>query len=336
MQHRAGNRPLNSTDPDHAESTDEVPGTRTTPAPANSANTHATGRNKVLGHLAGLLFAALIAGSFSIGDLAAPHLSPSALNAVRFVLAVAILIAINRAMFGKMPVIPKAPWRFAIIGALMAFYFVTMFMALQISQPVSTGAVFTLIPLMSAGFGYLFLRQKTRGLVFLSLVIASLGAVWVIFRGNLEAILGFKIGRGEAVFFFGCMAHAAVAPLNRLFNRGEHSAYFTLCAVSATMIWLLIAGLPDIIATQWAALPAIVWIAIGYLALFTTAGTFFLVQYASMRLPASKVLSYGYLTPSFVILIEGLIGHGWVAVSVMAGALVTALALAIVAFAPDH
>lgn len=246
------------------------------------------------------------------------------------------MIAINRALFGKMPQMPEAPWRFAVLGGLMALYFVTMFMALQISQPVSTGAVFTLIPLMSAGFGLVFLRQTTRRLVLLSLIIAASGAIWVIFRGNLDAILGFEIGRGEAIFFIGCMGHAAVAPLNRLYNRGEHGAYFTLCSVTATMLWITAFGLPDILSTNWASLPAIVWIAISYLAVFTTAGTFFLVQFASMRLPASKVLSYGYLTPSFVILIEGLIGHGWVALSVMAGALVTALALLVVAFAPDH
>jgi drug/metabolite transporter (DMT)-like permease len=297
---------------------------------------HATGREKWLAHGAGLLFAALIAGSFSIGDLAAPHLSPAALNAIRFMIAVAILVAVNRALFGEIPKLPPAPWRFAILGALMALYFVTMFMALQIAQPVSTGAVFTLIPLMSAGFGWLFLRQATGGLVMLSLLMAGAGAVWVIFRGDLEAILGFQIGLGESIFFFGCMAHAAVAPLNRLFNRGEHGAYFTLCSVTATMLWLVLAGSVDLFTTDWLALPAIVWIAIAYLAVFTTAGTFFLVQYASMRLPASKVLSYGYLTPSFVILIEGVIGHGWVALSVMAGALVTAAALAIVAFAPDR
>lgn len=245
------------------------------------------------------------------------------------------MFALNIAMFRKIPKFPPAPWRFAILGGLMALYFVTMFIALQISEPVSTGAVFTLIPLMSAALGYLLLRQRVGGIVMLSLLIAGAGAVWVIFRGNLEAILSFQIGRGETIFFFGCIGHAAVAPVVRMINKGEHGAYFTLCSVTATMLWILIIGAGDIISTNWVALPSIVWIAIAYLAIFTTAGTFFLVQFASMRLPASKVLSYGYLTPSFVILIEGISGHGWVASSVMAGALVTAIALVIVAFTPD-
>ena len=296
---------------------------------------HATGREKWLGHLAALLFAALIAGSFSIGDLAAPHLSPTALNAVRFVIAVAILAGINIAMLRRVPAAPPALWRFAILGGLMALYFVTMFIALQISEPVSTGAVFTLSPLMSAGFGLIFLGQRTQPMVLAGLLVAACGAVWVIFNGDLDAILGFRIGTGEAIFFLGCAGHAAVAPLNRLFNRGENGAYFSLFSVLATMLWIVLFGFGDILETDWAGLPAIVWVAIAYLSIFTTAGTFFLVQYAAMRLPASKVLSYGYLTPSFVILIEGMIGHGWASATVMAGALVTAGALLFTALAPD-
>ena len=301
----------------------------------NTHHHYATGREKVLGHLAALSFALLIAGSFSIGDLAAPHLSPSALNAIRFVIATSVMLAIYVAYFKKLPSLPPAPWRFAILGAMMATYFITMFYALQLTLPVSTGAVFTLIPLISAAIGWILMRQRTSPTVFVSLIVAAIGAVWVIFHGDLEAILGFRIGRGEAVFFIGCIGHAAVAPLVKFLNRGEHGIYFTLCSVSATMLWIVAFGAGDLIALDWSGLPIIVWIAIAYLATFTTAGTFFLVQYASMRLPASKVLSYGYLTPSFVIIIEGLLGHGWASLSVMAGAILTALALAVMALSSD-
>ncbi len=102
------------------------------------------------------------------------------------------------------------------------------------------------------------------------------------------------------------------------------------------MIWVTLVGAKDITATSWLSLPSIVWVAVVYLAVFATATTFFLVQYASVRLPASKVLSYGYLTPAFVIVIEGTIGHGWASASTFAGAAIIAGALLIMALAPDH
>ena len=76
----------------------------------------------------------------------------------------------------------------------MAAYFILMFVALQIASPVSTGAVFTLVPVMSAGFGWLFLRQTSGPVVLISLAVAAMGAIWVIFKGDIDAILGFRIG----------------------------------------------------------------------------------------------------------------------------------------------
>jgi len=96
-----------------------------------------------------------------------------------------------------------------------------------------------------------------------------------------------------------------------------------------------LAALPDLFSIDWLALPPLVWYTIAYLATFTTAATMFLLQYASVRLPASKVLAYGYLTPAFIILTEGLLGHGWVPWHIMIGALVAALALVVMAFAAD-
>ena len=297
---------------------------------------HATGREKLTGHLAMLLFAALIAGSFSLGDVAVNHVGPAAINAVRFVIGTAIMAIAAALVLRRSPVITARPWRFAILGGLMAAYFLLMFVALGLSGPVSTGAVFTLIPLMSAGFGWLFLGQRTRFSVLVSLVVAACGAIWVIFQGNIDAILGLRIGKGEAIFFIGCAAHAAYAPLVRKLNSGEPVIAFTAMTLAATTVWVLIVGSGEVFSTSWSDLPAIVWITIFYLGVFTTAGTFFLLQYASMRLPASKVLSYGYLTPSFIILFEGLAGHGWAPLTILAGAMVTDLALVFMALAPDQ
>lgn len=296
---------------------------------------HATGREKILGHLAMLLFAALIAGSFSLGHKAAPYIGASALNAIRFAIATAVMASLLLLIRRNAFAMPDALWRFGILGGLMAIYFVLMFLALKITDPVSTGAVFTLIPLMSAGFGWIFLRQQTSPTVLLALLVGAAGAVWVIFRGDMDAILSFDIGRGEAIFFFGCMAHAAYAPLVRRLNRGEPVLQFTVFTLASSTIWLALAGAGEIAATDFLALPLLVWVAILYLAFFTTAGTFFLLQFASLRLPAAKVLAYGYLTPSFIILLEGFSGHGWVTPAVALGALLTAAALAVLAFSAD-
>lgn len=291
--------------------------------------------NTLRAHLAMMGFAVLIAGSFSLGSLAAPHIGAAALNAVRFVLGTLFMGVFAFVRLGGNLRVPSAPWRFLVLGGLMAVYFVTMFVALGFTSPVSTGAVFTLIPLMSAGFGLMILGQKPKPVVLLSLLVAGLGAVWVIFRGSLHDIVAFNVGRGEMIFFVGCVCHAIYPAMVRKLNRGEPAIAFTLWTLAGTAVVIALVGIPQIVTTPWLNLPPIVWAAIAYLSVFTTAATFFLLQYASLRLPPAKVLAYGYLTPTFIILLEGVSGHGWVSLSVLAGAVVTVVGLVILALAPD-
>lgn len=300
-----------------------------------SGQAHATGQQKWLGHLAMLLFAALIAGSFSFGALTAPHIGAAPITAVRFVLGAAVMALVVTLTVRSGLRWPQQPWRFLVLGGLMGVYFVTMFIALGIAKPVSIGAVFTLNPFFSAIFGYILLRQVPRPIVLVSLLVAAAGAVWVIFRGDWNAMLRFEIGQGELIYLFGVICHAAYAPLVRKFSKGEPVAVSTFWSVAATALLVSLHGWSDIGQTDWTELPAIVWIAVAYLGIVTTAFTLFLLQFASLRLPAAKVYAYGYLTPAFIILLEGMIGHGWAAPVVMAGALITVLGLVVLALSPD-
>jgi drug/metabolite transporter (DMT)-like permease len=54
------------------------------------------------------------------------------------------------------------------------------------------------------------------------------------------------------------------------------------------------------LSTDWTGLPPVVYAGIFYLAVFTTAGTFFRVQFAAMRLPSGKVMAYVYLLPAII------------------------------------
>src|SRR6185437_449030 len=106
-------------------------------------------RERWLAHGAMLAFSALIAGSFSSGALAVPYIHPIPLNAVRFVLASAIMGVVAFRATRTRFALPLAPWRFGVMGVLMAAYFVTQFIALTMTQPVATSAVYTLVPLMT-------------------------------------------------------------------------------------------------------------------------------------------------------------------------------------------
>lgn len=279
------------------------------------------------GHAAMLLFSGLVAGSFSLGVIVANDIDPTALTAVRFALAAALIGAICVATGRMQRRYFRAPWRFAALGGIFGLYFVLMFEGLKTAPAVSAAAVFTLTPIMAAGFGYLMLRQITTPRMALALSIGAAGALWVIFRADLPALLAFEVGQGEVIYFWGCVAHAIYAPLVRKLNRGEPALAFTFGMLVAGAMLLFLAGAGQIVGTNWAALPARVWIALLYLSVFASAGSFFLLQYASLRLPAAKVMAYTYLTPSFVILWEIALGNGAPPVLILGGVGLTVVAL---------
>ena len=279
------------------------------------------------GHLAMLSFSILVAGSFALGALAANAISPVALNALRFWIAVAIMGAAVLATTGLTPGAARAPWRYLLLAGFFVLYFVLMFEGLKTARPVSAAAVFTLTPVMAAGFGWLLLRQVLTPRMALALGIGALGALWVIFRADLGALLRFQIGKGEAIYFWGCMAHAVYTPLVRKLNRGEPAIVFTFGTLLAGAMILTVWGWSDIRATQWTALPVIVWITILYTAIFASAATFTLLQFAAMRLPSSKVMAYTYLTPSWVIVWDLALGGAPPPVMVLSGVALTGVAL---------
>lgn len=279
------------------------------------------------GHAAMLAFSALVAGSFSFGVLVAPMVDPAALSALRFALATTV---IGAAAFATTPVRRSAlssPWRYLVLGLLLAIYFVLMFEGLKTADPVSASAVMTLTPAMAAGFGWIILRQRLTRRIAVALSIGALGALWVIFRGSLGAALRFEVTAGEAIYFLGCIAHAAYTPMVRRLNRGEPALVFTFGTLLAGSVVLFLWGLPAIRQTDWSALPILFWAVIGYLVVCATAISFVLLQFASLRLPASKVMAYTYLVPSWVILLQMALGAAHPPTIVLVGVGLTALAL---------
>jgi drug/metabolite transporter (DMT)-like permease len=279
------------------------------------------------GHLAMLAFSALVAGSFSLGAMAAPLIDPAALTVPRFALAGALVGAAAVASGKVDRKTMAAPWRYVVLGGLLAIYFVLMFEGLKTAAPVSAAAVFTLTPLMAAGFGWVVLRQKVTARMALALTIGAAGAVWVIFRGDLASAMRLQIGRGEWIYLWGCAAHALYAPMIRRLNRGEPAVVFTFGMMVAGLLLLCLYGWRAVMATDWANLPAIVWICLIYVSVAASALSFVLVQFATLRLPAAKVMAYTYLVPSWVLLWEIALGRPVPPAVVLVGVVLTIGAL---------
>ena len=256
------------------------------------------------GHMAMLLFSLLVSGSFVLGSFIANLISPDLVTFLRFLIAfIAITILIlyqSKFCFLKYLSIGRS----LILGALISIYFITMFEGLKTASSTSMAVVFTLTPLLAGFFDLIFSNRVMSKKVWITVVVAAIGALWIIFDGNIQNFINFKVGYGEKLFFIGCICHALYAALIPKFNNGEPAIVQTFGTLISGIIILGLFSNKEIIYHSWIDFPVIVLLTILYLAIFATAASFFLIQYSAVRLSSIKVMAYTYAVPIWVVLLQ--------------------------------
>lgn len=256
------------------------------------------------GHMAMLMFSLLVSGSFVLGSIIANLISPDLVTFLRFLIAfiaIAILILYqSKFCFLKYLSIGRS----LILGALISIYFITMFEGLKTASSTSMAVVFTLTPLLAGFFDLIFSNRVMSKKVWITVVVAAIGALWIIFDGNIQNFINFKVGYGEKLFFIGCICHALYAALIPKFNNGEPAIIQTFGTLISGIIILGLFSNKEIIYYSWIDFPVIVLLTILYLAIFATAASFFLIQYSAVRLSSIKVMAYTYAVPIWVVLLQ--------------------------------
>ena len=263
----------------------------------------------ITGHMAMLIFSLLVSISYTLGALVANQIEPLLITAARFLLATILIFIFFIRSANTSTSDLKSPIRFLLLGGMISIYFVTMFEGLKTANPISMSAVFTFTPIMAGIFDFFLSKRKLSFKTWASVLFGGAGALWVILDGVLSNLIELKIGYGEMLFFFGCAGHAFYAALIPRLNRGESPLAQTFGTLLAATLILSIVGGTEILTTSWFSLSHRVWLTLIYLAVFATAASFFLIQFAARRLSSLKVMAYTYVVPFWVTALEVLLGH---------------------------
>jgi len=202
-----------------------------------------------------------------------------------------------------------------------------MFEGLKTASSTSMAVVFALTPLLAGFFDFILSNRVMSKKVWLIVVMAAFGALWIIFDAKLDNFLNFNVGYGEILFFLGCICHALYAALIPKLNQGEPAIVQTFGTLLSGLIIVGIFSYNEILFTSWFSLPKIVFLTIFYLAFFATAASFFLIQYAAVRLSSIKVMAYTYAIPIWVVCLQSLFLKDYPDYIIIIGAAVIATAL---------
>ncbi|MEX2616380.1 MAG: DMT family transporter [Alphaproteobacteria bacterium] len=261
-------------------------------------------------HLQLLLGRTLVATSFTVGAAITHGLEPERLTLLRFVLAT-LLFAPYVVWRHGMAIPPARQFAgYAAISACIVTFFWCMFEALRLTSALNTAALFTLLPCISALYAAVLVRERLGRNRLTALVIGAAGALWVIFRGDVQLLMALAFNRGDLIFLGGLCAMGLYTPLVRRFSRNEPAAVMSFWVLATGAGWLLLVNNRAVFETDWAAVAPHVLAGIAYLAVFPTIISFFIVQHATLHFGPTRVMAYGYLTPALVVAIEWATGKG--------------------------
>ncbi|MDR5866350.1 DMT family transporter [Halomonas koreensis] len=267
-------------------------------------------------HLGMLVWAALVGLSFPVvGWLG--ELPPLSLTALRFAIACLGLAPLIRRVPGFWPGWRALPW-FAAMGLCLAGFFGAMFWAAHHATALSMATLYVTVPLLAYAMG-LGLGVERRSWRLPG--ILALGALGALGLALAEAVTGdgaWRLGRGEAVFFLGCLCSALYPVLSK---RGLGAGRLPASAAVRTF-WSLalggaLIGLAGLALEPVTRLTTMTWrdgLLIVYLGLCSSALTFWLMQRATAVLTPGAITAYGYLVPfvsMLLLFVEAPSRLGW-------------------------
>ena len=185
-------------------------------------------------HCLMLLVTIVVSGSFTVGAAITHGLEPSVLLLVRYVLATLCLAPLLIHQHGiKLPG-RKQLLGYSLLSASTVGFFWCMFESLRYTSAFNTSIIFTLVPGISGIYSALFLKERLGRNRILAVLFGMVGALWVIFRGDLHRFLALELNYGDLLFLIGCFMMAAYPPLVKKMHRQEPMVVMTF--------WVLATG----------------------------------------------------------------------------------------------
>lgn len=281
-------------------------------------------------HLLMVMATVVVSSSFTVGEAITRAIDPAVLLLVRYLLAVLFLAPLYIARHQWALPTWKQFAGYMAIGVSTVGFFWCMFASLRTTTALNTSMIFTLVPGISGMYSALFLRERLGLHRVGALVLGMVGALWVIFRGDLGRLLALEVNHGDLLFLAGCFMMAAYTPLVKKIHRQESMVFMTFWVLVSGAILLVILALPRLSAVDWHGAPTFVWWGIAYLALFSTVITFYLTHLATLYLGPTRVMSYSYFYPAGVLLLNWGFGKGLPPTIILPGVVLVSLATVVI------
>ena len=282
-------------------------------------------RTKLLPFLEALFAVIVWGASFIATKIAVGQISPIAVVWLRFAMGIPILFA--AVIMRKQFAFPKGnEWLyFTLLGFLgISFHQWLQSNGLITAQATTTAWIVSTSPAFIAILGWLVLKEKLNLLQSSGIVLAMIGVLAVVSKGDLSTLVGEKFGTtGDFLILISSVNWAVFSILSRRGLKNHPSTRMTFWVMTIGWLITAVAFFANKSYTEIPLLDSRGWIAMIFLGIFTTGLAYIAWFDALSQLPAAQTGAFLFVEPLTSMVVAAIILNEQITlVSVLGGAVI--------------
>lgn len=224
------------------------------------------------------------------------YVSPIALVYLRIIAACILFFISSVLIFKNFRKISRKDWLMLILCAIFGVFINQIFFleGLNKTTPINASIILTSTPIFVIFWSIILYRIRVGLSKSIGIIFGAMGAI-IILAYKRDVHIGF--GLGNLLIVGNAMSFGLFLVLVKNLLAKYPATILMAWTFLLGFVFMLPIGVDDLINTSWRVIPLGIFIAIGYVMVFTTFFTYSLNTYALSRLPASTVSSYIYLQP---------------------------------------
>ena len=282
-----------------------------------------------------IMVAALWGGTFIAGRIVAQSLPLMTAAFARFFVASILLVIVAVKMEGKLPRLNRGQVLLtAVLGLTGIFIYNICFFGALARVPAGRTSLFvSLTPIVTAILAVLIFSERLGLRRWIGIVVALLGAIVVITRGDLIggiADISQSLGLGELMMLGAVLSWSTYTLISRKVLETLSPIVATTYGTLWGFVFLSIGAVGEFKEIDWILLDWRIWTSVFYLGAFGTVLPFIWYYQGIQTVGPSRTAIFTNLVPAFGVLFSATLLDEPILISMVVGGLIAALGVALV------
>ncbi|MCB1438271.1 MAG: DMT family transporter [Nitratireductor sp.] len=249
-----------------------------------------------------MFFAPLFFSTNVVFGRAATDIAPFTLAFLRWGLAALILLALSRKSWPQMVTVLRSQWKLLMLQGFLGMFICGGLVYLALHETTATNGtlIYTSPPVIIILIERFWRGRKMRAREMAGVLLAVLGVLLIVTRGNLANLVTLQFNSGDLIFVFAAVSWAVYSVIlkSEAFAGLSNTPLIALVAAMGAVV-LAPFSLAEFLMGEPMPVTPMHWVIIGGIVLLASVMAFSLFQYGVRALGPSLASIFMYMLPPF-------------------------------------